>query len=73
MVEVTLTQRVGELVVRHGSLSRVARALEIDKGYLSRLWGGSKKQPSEKVLRKLGLIRVVKFVRRTSTASVTKG
>lgn len=62
-----LDQRLAELVLRHGSLRAVGRVLEIDHAYLSRLYHGEKKEPSAAVLKKLGLRRVVTYVRSTST------
>lgn len=45
------------------SLRHMADMLGIDAGYLSRLRSGEKTEPSEEVLRKLGLRRVVYYVR----------
>ncbi len=46
-----------------GSLREASKQLEIDVAYLSRLKNGKKTNPSDEVLRKLGLCRVVSFVR----------
>lgn len=62
----TLGQRLGELVLRHGSLRAVGRVLKIDHAYLSRLYHGQKKEPSAAVLKKLGLARVVTYQRAAS-------
>ena len=59
-----LRARIQELAKKHGSLRAAARVLEIDAGYLSRLQGGSKLEPSDGVLRKLGLKRVVTYLPR---------
>lgn len=59
----TLERRIDELVAQHGSLRAVARVLEIDHGYLSRLRDGSKGEPSQDTLRKLGLRRIVSYER----------
>lgn len=59
----TLFQRIEELIEQHGSLRAAARVRKIDSGYLCRLHAGSKKEPSAKTLRKLGLCRVVSYTR----------
>ncbi len=61
-------RRIQELAKRHGSLRAAARVLQIDAGYLSRLQNGGKGNPSEDVLRKLDLRRVVTvtYVRRVA-------
>lgn len=59
-----LRARIQELARQHGSLRAAARALGIDAGYLSRLQDGSKLEPSDAVLRKLGLKRVVLYIER---------
>lgn len=56
-----ILQRINELEAQHGSLRAVARALRIDAGYLSRLKAGKKLDPSDAVLKKLGLRRMVQF------------
>lgn len=60
-----LLLRMQELEKKHGSLRAVGRVLKIDSGYLSRLKTGKKLDPSDIVLRKLGLRRVVQFSPRT--------
>jgi hypothetical protein len=59
----TLADRIAELIERHGSLTAVARVIEVDQGYLSRLKSGVKVQPSDDTLRKLGLRRIVTYER----------
>lgn len=59
-----LRRRIQELAKQHGSLRAAARALEIDHAYLSRLQDGSKAEPSDAVLRKLGLKKIVLFIGR---------
>lgn len=56
-----LKKRIETLTKRHGSLRAVARVLKIDSGYLSRLASGEKDNPSDAVLRKLGLVRYVMY------------
>lgn len=59
----TLAERIDELVQQHGSLRAVARATDIDVGYLSRLRAGEKVRPESPVLQSLGLRRVVSYER----------
>lgn len=65
--EMTLGARLDELILRYGSMRAVGRVLEIDHAYLSRLYHGQKKEPSAAVLKKLGLVRVVTYLRSAST------
>lgn len=67
--DVTLAGRVSELVERYGSLRAAARVLRVDHGYLHRLRDGSKKEPSHALLRRMGLRRVVHYVRISSTTA----
>lgn len=53
--------RLVELERKHGTMRAVGRVLKIDHGYLSRLKDGKKLNPSDAVLRKLGLRRIVQF------------
>lgn len=59
-----LRARIQALAKQHGSLRAAARVLEIDAGYLSRLQDGAKTEPSEAVLKKLGLRRIVTYEQR---------
>lgn len=52
---VTLSARIKELISEHGTLRSVARSLNLDVGYLSRLERGEKVSPSPETLGKLGL------------------
>lgn len=61
--EITLSERIHELVQQHGSLRAVARITKIDVGYLSRLRNGDKRTPGAAVLRILGLKAVITYVR----------
>ena len=63
----TIRQRVAELVARHGGLRPAARALRMTPQYLYRLGNGEKKNASVAMLRKLGLRRVVTYIRSSST------
>jgi hypothetical protein len=58
-----LQQRIEELALQHGSLRAAARVLQVDHAYLWRLARGDKAEPSEALLRKLGLRRVVSYQR----------
>lgn len=60
----TLGKRIQDLAKQHGSLRAAARVLGIDHAYLWRLQNGGKIVPSDDVLKKLGLKRVVTYVNR---------
>lgn len=62
-----LTGRINELAKSHGSLRAAARVLGVDAGYLCRLRDGKKLKPSDRLLRKLKLRRVVYFARTSTT------
>lgn len=47
--------RIDELTEVYGSLRAVGKALDVDHAYLNRLRSGEKQNPSDKVLKKLGL------------------
>jgi transcriptional regulator with XRE-family HTH domain len=49
------------LVKLHRGLRAASRATGIDPAYLSRLQNGKKSNPSEKVLKKLGLKKAVTY------------
>jgi hypothetical protein len=57
--EVSITDAIGLLMAKHGSLRAVARVLSIDHAYLFRLLKGEKVNPGPQVLRKLRLRKVV--------------
>jgi len=46
-------------IVQHGSIRKAAKALGIDHAYLFRLKTGEKTGPSEELIEKLGLYRVI--------------
>ena len=58
-----IKQRIIELIDEYGSLRKVGKALDIDYAYLFRLKYGEKVNPSEKVLKKLKLKKVIKYER----------
>lgn len=55
--------RIRELETQHGGLRAAARVLNCDAAYLLRLRDGEKRNPSAAMLRKLGLKKVVTYVR----------
>lgn len=57
----TLQQRVKQLIAQHGTLRAAARAVSVEVSYLSRLEHGEKTNPSDDVLARLGLVRVVTY------------
>jgi hypothetical protein len=59
--ETTLKRRVADVVRQHGGLRKAARALGMTPQYLWRLGEGEKDNPSDAVLRKLGLKRQVVY------------
>jgi hypothetical protein len=68
----TIRQRVAELMTQHGGLRPAARALKMTPQYLYRLGNGEKKNASAAMLRKLGLLRVVTYIRISSTTVKNK-
>lgn len=69
----TLSERVAELVVQHGSLRAAARVLECDPGYLSRLATGEKNDPGEKLLRRMGLRQIITYERTLLRPAIKAG
>ena len=59
-----IQRKVEELIMEFSGLRRAARLLNIDPAYLHRLRMGQKKNPSQFILSKLGLRRVVSYERR---------
>lgn len=62
----SLEDRIAELVKQHGSLRKAGRVVGLTGQYLYRLQSGEKTNPSEAVLRKLGLRRVISYLPRAS-------
>lgn len=58
---ITVADRIAELVQIFGSMQQAALGLDIDCGYLCRLASGAKTNPSDAVLARLGLERVVLY------------
>ena len=59
----TVSRRIEELAEQYGSVKEVANRLGVNATYLHRLANGSKTSPSEDVIEKLGLRRIVSYVR----------
>lgn len=58
--EITLAQRITDLRRYFGSLRAMGRVLQVDPGHLCRIAQG-KKNPSNKLLKKLGLEKRVTY------------
>jgi hypothetical protein len=56
-----VTAAINGLTLRHGSLRAAARVLETPASYLCRLRAGKKRNPDAKLLKKLGLERVITY------------
>lgn len=56
-----LRQRIIELTEQHGSLRAAARVLGVTAGYLCRLRDGEKTNPSDALLKKMKLRRIVEI------------
>ena len=67
-----LRSTIKKIVKQHGSIRAAARVLDIDHGYLSRLQSGEKNEPSDDLLRKLWLRRVVTYEPRLKLAKKTE-
>jgi len=60
-MSVTLKEEIERLQVVHGGISKAAASLDIDAGYLCRLRDGIKQNPSDEVLKKLKMKRIITF------------
>jgi hypothetical protein len=58
---ISIDQRIADLVARHGSLRKAGRIVGLTGQYLYRLQVGEKTNPSDEVLRKLGLRRNITY------------
>lgn len=58
-----LQQRAAELIADHGSTRAAGRAVKLNHAYLYRLSTGEATEPTESVLRKLQLRRIVSYER----------
>jgi len=63
-----LRDRIDELVLKHGTQRAVARVLKVDHGYLSRLRRGVVTMPSNGLLRRMKLRRIIYYVAADETA-----
>jgi hypothetical protein len=61
MSAITLRKRVAQLVKQHGSVRKAARVLEMDSAYLYRIGSGEMTNPSDYILKRMGLKRSVIF------------
>jgi DNA-binding phage protein len=68
----TLHAHIKGIVAKHGGLRPAARVLSMTPQYLYRLFNGEKDNPSAKVLRKLGLKRIVLYVPTESRTKETR-
>jgi len=60
----SLNEAIVSLEAEHGGLRAAARALDLDAGYLSRLKNGDSFNPSGDVVNKLGLIKMVYYIKK---------
>lgn len=60
-METPVIKAAARLIKQHGSIRKAAEAIGIDYVYLHRLHTGEKTNPSDEVLRLLGLERVVTY------------
>lgn len=60
--QITLQKRLEELEVSHGSVQNAARVHGIDPSYWRKLKSGEKNNPSENVLKVLGLKKLVFYL-----------
>lgn len=61
-IPTVLTKTVEAVIEKHGGVRATAKAIGVDAGYLTRLRDGEKTNPSDIVLRKLGLREVKLYV-----------
>jgi hypothetical protein len=60
-MDITLEQRIAQLVREHGGLRAAGRAIGIDPGYLHHLMTGVKAGPGDETIEKLGLAKKVTY------------
>ena len=58
-----LKKCIENIIAEHNGLRAAARHLQCDPAYLLRLYDGEKKNPGDKLLSKLGLKKVITYVR----------
>lgn len=59
----TISAVVTKLIKKHGGIRAAARALDIDAAYLMRMRDGTKNNPSDCTLKKLGIKREYSVLR----------
>ena len=59
---ITIKERIDALCLEYGSLRNTSKIIDVDFGYLSGLRSGTKTNPSDNTLEKLGLKKVVTYV-----------
>ena len=60
-MKTSIPNQITKLCKIYGNVSNLSTVLDIDGTYLHRLHKGDKIEPSEEVLKKLGLIKVVTY------------
>ena len=58
---ILINEQIDYLLEIYGTIPKLAKALSIDRTYLYRLYVGEKKEPSDEILSKLGLEKVVTY------------
>lgn len=61
MRAIAISTRVCQLIEQHGGVRPTARLLGIDAGYFLRLKTGKKTHPGTRILKKLGLIKLIQY------------
>jgi hypothetical protein len=59
---ILIQDRMRALVNEHGGTRKLAKVLKIDSGYVSRLCRGAKTNPSDMLLKRMGLIRSIIYI-----------
>lgn len=57
-----LKDRVNLHVKKHGGVRNCAKVFDVDPSYITRLRKGEKMEPSDSILRRLGLVKMVVYV-----------
>lgn len=68
---VSIQDRITELRIIHGSFRSVAEVVRLDPGYLKCLESGTKDNPSDETLSKLGLVRYLRYTRKPGYKKLT--
>jgi transcriptional regulator with XRE-family HTH domain len=59
---ILIQDRILALVKKHGGTRAAARVLRVDPSYVSRLCNGGKTNPSDSILKHLGLVRSITYI-----------